>query len=265
MLVWSRAGRAALLTVFTLVMLVVVALPLVTVLVAGLASEWNGVLPSGLAGDRLVAALAQDNQASLLVSVQTALVAGVVAVLVGGWAALAAPAAPRRLRQVTEALFALPVAVPSVVVGLGLLIAFSRPPLVLNGTLWIVVLAHSVLVVAFAYQTVGAAGARLDPGYAQAAGSLGAGPLRTLLTVRLPLLLPAFTAAFGLSFALSMGELGATIMVYPPAWRTLPVTVFALSDRGSALQAAANTVVLLTATLLIALVVGRFRGRAALR
>jgi 2-aminoethylphosphonate transport system permease protein len=100
-------------------------------------------------------------------------------------------------------------------------------------------------------------------GRAARSGPLGAGPVRTLITVRLPLLLPAITAAFGLSFALSMGELGATIMVYPPGWRTLPVTIFALSDRGSALQAAADTVVLLTATLLISVAIGRVRGRAA--
>jgi 2-aminoethylphosphonate transport system permease protein len=180
---------------------------------------------------------------------------------VGGWAALGTPGAAVWLRRAAAVVFALPVAVPSVVVGLGLLIAFSRPPFLLNGTLWIVVLAHSVLVVAFAYATVGSALDRLDPAYAQAADSLGAGPVRTLLTVRLPLLLPAFTAAFGLSFALSMGELGATIMVYPPSWRTLPVTIFALSDRGSALQAAADTVVLLTATLLISMAIGRIRGR----
>jgi 2-aminoethylphosphonate transport system permease protein len=245
------------------VVAVVVVLPLLTVLVAGLATEWNGVLPGGLGGARLGAALAQDNRASLLVSVQTALVAGLVAVVVGGWAALATPGAPPWLRRLAAVVFALPVAVPSVVVGLGLLIAFSRPPLLLNGTLWIVVLAHAVLVVAFAYATVGAALERLDPAYAQAADSLGAGPVRTLLTVRLPLLLPAFTAAFGLSFALSMGELGATIMVYPPSWRTLPVTIFALSDRGAALQAAADTVVLLTATLVVSMAIGRVRGRAA--
>lgn len=263
MLVWSRRSRAVTIAVFALIVTVVVVLPLLTVLVAGLATAWNGVLPDGLGPDRLADALAQDNQASLLVSIQTALVAGLVAVVVGGWAALAAPAAPPVLRRLTSALFALPVAVPSVVVGLGLLIAFSRPPFVLNGTLWIVVLAHSVLVIAFTYSTVGAMLERLDPGYAQAADSLGAGPTRILLTIRLPLLLPAFTAAFGLSFALSMGELGATIMVYPPTWRTLPVTIFALSDRGSALQASADTVVLLTATLLISLLVGRIRGRAA--
>ncbi len=265
MLVWSRTWRSVTLAVFALVITIVVALPLLTVLVAGLATDWNGVLPGGLGVDRLADALTQDNQASLLVSVQTALIAGVVAVVVGGWAALAAPVAPGWLRRTTEAVFALPVAVPSVVVGLGLLIAFSRPPFVLNGTPWIVVLAHAVLVVAFAYQTAGAAVERLDPSYAHAADSLGAGPLRILLTVRLPLLLPALSAAFALSLALSMGELGATIMVYPPSWRTLPVTVFALSDRGAALQAAADTVVLLTATLLISLLVGRIRGRAAER
>lgn len=261
MLVWSRGGRALTLVVFALIVILVIVLPLLSVLVAGVATAWNGVLPDGLGPGRLTAALAQDNQASLLVSIQTALIAGFVAVVVGGWAAIAAPAAAPWLRTVTGALFALPVGVPSVVVGLGLLIAFSRPPLLLNGTPWIVVLAHSVLVVAFAYTTVGAVLERLDPAYAQAADSLGASPARILLAIRLPLLLPAFTAAFGLSFALSMGELGATIMVYPPTWRTLPVTIFALSDRGSALQAAADTVVLLTATLLISLLVGPWSRR----
>jgi 2-aminoethylphosphonate transport system permease protein len=248
------------LALFGLVVAVVVILPLLTVLIAGLATEWNGLLPAGLNGARLADALVQDNQASLLVSIQTALVAGLVAVVLGGWAALATPGAGMWLRQLAGVLFALPVAVPSVVVGLGLLIGFSRPPFLLNGTLWIVVLAHSVLVVAFAYATVGSALERLDPAFAQAADSLGAGPVRILLTVRLPLVLPAFTAAFGLSFALSMGELGATIMVYPPSWRSLPVTIFALSDRGSALQAAADTVVLLTATLVISVAIGRSGG-----
>jgi 2-aminoethylphosphonate transport system permease protein len=262
MLFWSRGSRAAVLTVFGLVVAVVVVLPLLTVLLAGLAGEWNGVLPAGLGAGRLAGALSEDNRASLLVSVQTALFAGLLAVLVGSWAAFTVPSAPTWLRRVTAAVFALPVAVPSVVVGLGLLIAFSRPPLVLNGTLWIVVLAHFVLVVAFAFGTVGAALERLDPAYEQAAGSLGAGALRTLLRIRLPLLLPALTAAFALSFALSMGELGATIMLYPPTWRTLPVTIFALSDRGSALQASADTVVLLATVLLVSVVVAVLIGAA---
>ena len=57
----------------------------------------------------------------------------------------------------------------------------------------------------------------------------------------LPLIAPYLIAAFSLSFALSMGELGATVMVYPPGWVTLPVGIFALTDRGEIFGGAALT------------------------
>jgi 2-aminoethylphosphonate transport system permease protein len=98
-----------------------------------------------------------------------------------------------------------------------------------------------------------------------AAESLGAGSVRVLLKITLPLLMPAFGAAAGLAVALSMGELGATVMVYPATWKTLPVTIFALTDRGQAFQAAACTTILLLVTLLALVLLGRIRGRAALR
>ena len=53
-------------------------------------------------------------------------VTGVAGLLVGTWAALATDRLPRRLRAASEALFHLPLAVPSVVLGFGLLVAFSR-------------------------------------------------------------------------------------------------------------------------------------------
>lgn len=162
-------------------------------------------------------------------------------------------------------MFHLPIAVPSVAIGLGLLIAFNSQPLLLGGTRWIVILAHTVLVLAFAFSAVSAALDRLDPAYRQAAESLGAGPVRVLTRVTLPLLMPALGAASGLAVALSMGELGATVMVYPAMWKTLPVTIFGLTDRGQAFQAAACTTVLLLVTLLALIALGRIRGRAALR
>ena len=151
----------------------------------------------------------------------------------------------------------LPVAVPSVVVGLSVLVAFSKPPLLLNGTRWIVVLAHTVLVTAFAYQSVSAAPARLDPVYEQAAASLGARPS----TVRLP----SLTAAVDLCFALSMGELSATVMLYPPDWTPLPVLIHSATDRGALFAGSALAVVLMAATLLVLFAVSRVRTRASYR
>jgi 2-aminoethylphosphonate transport system permease protein len=184
---------------------------------------------------------------------------------VGTWAAIAACEAPKWLRRFTDAVFHLPIAVPSVAIGLGLLIAFNSRPLLLGGTRWIVILTHTALVLAFAFSAVSAALDRLDAAYRQAAESLGAGSVRVLVRITLPLLLPALGAAAGLAVALSMGELGATVMVYPATWKTLPVTIFGLTDRGQVFQAAASTTLLLAVTLLALMVLGRIRGRAALR
>lgn len=265
MLIWTRRGRMLVLTVFAVVVLVVFAAPIATVVAAALAGRWTGPLPAELGFGNFRQALSGEQAASLAVSLQTALLAGAAALLLGTWAALAAHEAPTWWRRTTDAIFHLPVAVPSVAIGLGVLITFNERPLLLGGTKWIVIVAHSVLVLSYAFSAVAAALDRLDPAYRQAAESLGAGPARVLTRVTLPLLLPALGAAAGLAIALSMGELGATVMVYPATWKTLPVTIFAATDRGEVFDAAACTTLLVAVTLLALLVLGRLRGRAAVR
>lgn len=265
MLLWTRTSRAIVWTIFAVVVLVVFVAPIATVVIAGFAGSWTGPLPSDLGLVHFGEALSGDNVASLSVSLQTAFIAGGIALVLGTWAALAAREAPGSLRRLTDALFHLPIAVPSVAIGLGLLISFNARPLLLGGTKWIVIVAHTVLVLAFAFSSVSAALERLDPAYKQAAESLGAGPVRVLTRVTLPLLLPALGAAAGLAVALSMGELGATVMVYPATWKTLPVTIFGLSDRGQVFSAAACTTVLLVTTLVALIGLGSIRSRAAAR
>lgn len=265
MLVWTRRGRATVLTIFALLVLVVFAAPIATVVAAALAGRWTGALPSQLGFGNFSRALSGEQAASLSVSLQTALLAGAISLVLGTWAALAARESPRWWRRVTAAVFHLPVAVPSVAIGLGVLIAFNQRPLLLGGTKWIVIVAHSVLVLAYAFSAVAAALDRLDPSYRRAAESLGAGGVRVLTRITLPLLLPALGAAAGLAIALSMGELGATVMVYPATWKTLPITIFAATDRGQVFDAAASTTLLVAVTLVVLLVLGRVRGRAALR
>ncbi|WP_171166231.1 ABC transporter permease [Streptomyces sp. I05A-00742] len=265
MLVHSRAARCLAWAVFFVLFLPVFALPFLVIVAASFATRWSGALPSGATTAHYRAALRGDALDALTTSLLTALAASALALVLGTWAALAAGGLRARGRRVVDGLFLLPVAVPSVVVGLSLLVAFSEPPLLLNGTPQIVVVAHTVLVTAFAYQSVTAALARLDPAYEQAAASLGASPAYVLLWVKLPLLLPSLTAAGGLCFALSMGELSATMMLYPPDWLPLPVKIFAFTDRGALFPGAALAVVLTGTTLLALLAVGRIRTRASYR
>ncbi|MFD8205693.1 ABC transporter permease [Streptomyces sp. NPDC059695] len=265
MLVHSRTGRWGAWALFAVLFVPLFALPLLVILAASFSTHWSGAFPSGPTTAHYTAAVRGESLQALTTSLVTAVTASVIALTVGTWAALAAAALGKRGKRVLDALFMLPVAVPSVVVGLAVLVAFSQPPMLLNGTRWIVILAHTVLVTAFAHQSVSAAIRRLDPMYEQAAASLGARPSYVLLRVKLPLLLPSLNAAAGLCFALSMGELSATMMLYPPDWTPLPVLIFTATDRGSLFTGSALAVVLMAATLLALLAVSRIRTRASYR
>ncbi|WP_086825377.1 ABC transporter permease [Streptomyces sp. NRRL B-24572] len=265
MLVHSRTGKWTAWVLFAVLFVPLFALPLLVILAASFSTHWSGAFPSGPTTAHYAAATRGESLQALTTSLVTAVTASVIALTVGTWAALAAAALGRKGKRLLDALFMLPVAVPSVVVGLAVLVAFSQPPMLLNGTRWIVILAHTVLVTAFAHQSVSAAIRRLDPMYEQAAASLGARPSYVLLRVKLPLLLPSLNAAAGLCFALSMGELSATMMLYPPDWMPLPVLIFTATDRGSLFTGSALAVVLMAATLLALLAVSRIRTKASYR
>jgi 2-aminoethylphosphonate transport system permease protein len=254
MLVWSRSGRIVIWTFGAILLCILFLAPLAVILVASLSQQWNGALPTGFTLERYSQVLSGASGDAVWASIVTGLVSSLFALVTGAWAALALRLQGERWGKLLGLLFFIPSAVPSVSVGLGLLVAFSQPPLLLNGTTTIVLIAHFVLISAFTFGNVSAGLARLSPDYEQVASSLGARPGYRLRHVTLPLIAPYLIAAFGLSFALSMGELGATVMVYPPGWVTLPVAIFSQTDRGDVFTGAALTMVLIVTTL--ALLVG---------
>jgi 2-aminoethylphosphonate transport system permease protein len=264
-LVWSSAGRAWAWGILLACFGIVYAVPLAMIVLASVAGEWNGVLPEKLTLLHYANAFSGEASDQLWASIATGAAASLVALVAGTWAALALRPMLRAPKRVLDMLFFVPSAVPSVSVGLGLLVAFSRPPVLLNGTTAIVVIAHLVLISAFTYGNVSAGLSRLPADVEQVAESLGASPAYRLRRVTLPLLTPYLIAAFSLSFAMSMGELGATVMVYPPGWVTLPVGIFALTDRGAVFDGAALTVVLAVTTLLVLFGLSRVPSRATAR
>jgi 2-aminoethylphosphonate transport system permease protein len=265
-LVHSRLGRVTAWLLFMVLFIPIFGFPLFTVLLMGVAKDWNSMLPSSLTLSHLVDAMQDEGRVTLLTSLETALIASAVALVVGTWGALAAHRSSGRFRMVIDGAFLVPIAVPSVVVGLGLLVGFSHEPFRINGLPLLVVLAHVVLVMAFTYSSVMSSLARIDPAFAQVAASLGARPGYVLRRVTLPLLTPALIAGAGLSFALSMGELGATIMVYPANFETQPVKIFQITDKSADFIAGgAYTTVLLAATVVVLGALSLIRSRAAQR
>ena len=184
--------------------------------------------------------LTAEEWSAVLLSLKVAGVAVLAMLLPGiacGWLL-----ARRRFpgRSLLDAAIHLPLVLPPVVVGYLLLLSLGR-----RGWLGGWLHEHFGLDLAFTWKAAAIASAvmgfpllvravrlaieAIDPRLEAAAATLGAGPVRVLLTITLPLALPGILAGAVLAFARSLGEFGATIMVagnIEGVTRTIPLAIF---------------------------------------
>lgn len=171
-------------------------------------------------------------------------------------------AGERRTLGVLDGLFMLPLGVSAVTVGFGFLITLDEPPLDLRSSGLIVPVAQAMVALPLVVRTIAPVLRSIDDRQRQAAASLGAGPLRVLATVDLPLVWRPLLAGTGIAFAVSLGEFGATSFLARPDFPTLPVVVFHLIGRPGAENfgmALAASVVLAAVTVAVMGVVERLR------
>ncbi|WP_233217236.1 2-aminoethylphosphonate ABC transport system, membrane component PhnV [Trinickia dabaoshanensis] len=241
-------------------------LPVVVVALSSVAAHWSGtILPTGFSL-RWFERLGSDDFDAVAASLEVGFTVAVLGTVLGLWLALALEGRTRHgLGAIVDAITMMPNGVPSVVLGLGVLIAYHKAPLDLSSSPAIVVLVQLALVLPFSYRCAAAA---LRPELTvlrEAAASLGAPPAMVLRRVVLPQLVPAIRASLALGFALSLGELGATLTVYPPGFSTVPIVVVGQVERGYYLPASALSLILLIASfaalLLIAARVPKRRAR----
>ncbi|GDY62451.1 ABC transporter permease [Streptomyces avermitilis] len=196
-------------------------------------------------------------------SLQYALAATAVAVLIGG---LAAAALTRRdagrLVRGFDALLMLPLGVSAVTVGFGFLIALDKPPLNLRGSWILVPLAQALVGVPFVVRTMLPVLRAVDERLREAASVLGASPWRVWREVDLPMVRRALLVAAGFAFAVSLGEFGATVFIARPDNPTLPVAVARLLGRAGDLnygQAMALSTILMVVCAVALLLLERVR------
>jgi iron(III) transport system permease protein len=194
----------------------------------------------------------------------TAATAAAVAIALAG----AVWSARRQVRgaRAIETLLALPWAVPGTVFAIALATAFSvRAPwagrVILVGTVWILPLAYLVRNLPITSRAILAGVRGLDPSLDEAAATLGAGRLRTLRRITLPLLRPAVLAGASLAFVTALGDFVTSIMLY--TYDTRPISLEILSSLRQAdvgVAAAYGVVLMLVSAIVFA--IGADRGSA---
>ena len=138
--------------------------------------------------------------------------------------------ASRAMRQATQALLVVLFAVPSTIIGVGLIALWNRPGPwgVLYGTDAMLLLVYLARFVPVATLILAATTQTISVSQEEASAVSGVGWLRTVRGILLPQLRVGVAAAWVVAFVLAFGELGASILVAPPGEATLPIRIYTL-------------------------------------
>ena len=117
-----------------------------------------------------------------------------------------------------------PLVMPEVITGLSLLLLFVA--LDVDRGFWTISIAHTTLTMCFVTVIVQSRLVSFDRSLEEAAMDLGCPPLKTFLTVTLPLILPAIAAGWMLAFSLSLDDLVIASFTTGPGATTLPIRIY---------------------------------------
>src|SRR5512138_944759 len=158
-------------------------------------------------------------------SFRVAVSSATIATLLGTLAAVALSRGERfRGRTLFSGMLYAPLVMPEVITGLSLLLLFVATSA--ERGFWTVTFAHTTLTMCFVAVVVQSRLTSLDRSLEEAAMDLGCPPLRTFLTVTLPLIAPAVVAGFLLAFSLSLDDLVIASFTTGPGATTLPMRIY---------------------------------------
>lgn len=155
-----------------------------------------------------------------------------------------------KLTRLLEPFLMLPLGASAVILGLGFLITFNRPPWTSGPFPILIPIAHSLIALPFVVRTILPAIQGIPNSLREAASVMGAKPWKVLREIDLPILLRAVIVSLAFSFTISLGEFGASSLLANARTPTIPVAIFRYISQPGALNygqaLAMSTLLLLT-------------------
>jgi putrescine transport system permease protein len=162
---------------------------------------------------------------SAWISLRVAALSASAATVLGALAAVALTRMGRfRGRLLLSGMVYAPLVMPEVITGLSLLLLFVA--INVDRGFWTIVIAHTTLTMCFVTVIVQARLVGFDRSLEEAAMDLGCPPLKTFLTITLPLIAPAIAAGWMLAFVLSLDDLVVASFTTGPGATTLPIRIY---------------------------------------
>ena len=209
------------------------------------------------AGVRSLTTILEDSGGAIANSLLLAAIGATLVVGVSVWLGYARSRAGR-IGGVTDAVCVVLFAIPSTVVGVGLIGAWNMPGVLGNvyGTNVMFLFAYLARFLPVAVLMLSASARYVPVAHEEAAALSGASWIRTMSRIVLPQMAPGLAAAWTIVFVLAFGELGVSMLVAPPGDATLPIRIYTMIANAPSSDVAAfallQTSVILTGVTVLA-------------
>ena len=131
-----------------------------------------------------------------------------------------------RIANTIDTLIMFPYVIPGSVLGIGLIIAFNRKPVVLVGTAAIMIISYVIRKIPYTVRSGTAFLYQMDPFVEEASINLGVSPLKTFFTVTARMMLPGIMSGAVISWITCINELSSSIMLYSGKTSTIAIAIY---------------------------------------
>jgi iron(III) transport system permease protein len=158
-----------------------------------------------------------------------------------------------------------PIAIPGIVLGVGLFLAYTQRPFVLYGTLTILLIAFLTIQLPAAYQQLSSAFRAVGADLEDASRILGATRLQALRHITAPLLRTSVIATWCFIFIGTIRELSAAIILFTADTKVISTLIFDLKESGDLGAIAVLGIMMLLITFAVVIAINRVPGFGAQR
>ena len=164
------------------------------------------------------------------------------------------------LTNVVDILSMIPYIVPGTVLGIALLIGFNKPPLLISGTMLIMVVALIIRRLPYTIRSSVAILQQIPMSIEEAAISLGASKMKAFFRITVPMMASGIISGAILSWVTMISELSTAIILYTGKTKTLTVAIYTEVIRGNYGTAAALSTIMTILTVISLLAFSKLNG-----
>ncbi|GMQ64568.1 ABC transporter permease [Vallitalea maricola] len=165
-----------------------------------------------------------------------------------------------KVNSLLDILIMFPYVIPGAVLGISLLVAFNKGPVMLAGTAWILIIAYVIRKLPYTIRSSTAILYQIDPSIEEASINLGVSPMKTFFKTTARLMAPGVLSGAILSWITTINELSSSVILYTGKTATISVAIYTEVVRASFGTAAALASILTVTTIVSILIFNKISG-----